>query len=308
MKHWTGALAVVLGLGACSAETDGPGNTGNDTDGKYDELDDIDASACQLDDDAERSLVHFVLNDHVQFRCRGPSGQFVDTGCCFDQIRDFTFATGCPLQAKFESVADPTAASGKRQRCVADQPDSSENIGVTELVATSCCAPLCDDAEWDDADTKETCRGASGQFAPHACCEMNDTDACGDAVWEERDIDQGFQRCWAKSGEFADHYATSSCCMDQCFTDAGQDELTDPGDIPLECLFPADDECAGATVNGAGACALELTDDQRASAGEHVGYWGKAMCCAGQDGLDIDLADECHRRELFGDDLSVCEG
>lgn len=307
MRFRTAGLVMVSLLAgfACATEVDGdPNAEGGDDDGKYDDLDDIDESACDLDDGTARNLVQFVLNDHVQFRCRGPSG-FVHTGCCKQQIEEFTFSTGCPLQAKFESVDDATAASGKRQRCVADTPDASEDIGITELVATSCCQLLCDEAKWDDPATKDSCRGSDGRFAPHACCEMNDDDGCGDAVWESRPQDEGLVRCWATSGDFADKYATNACCMDQCFLD-DSDRVAEPGSYPLECLLPTDDECAGATVTGEGACQLDLTADQRQDVGEHVGDWGKAMCCAGQDGLDIDLADECHRRDIFGGDLSIC--
>lgn len=307
MRIWKGltVAAVLFGLPACSTEVDGP-VAENDEDGKFDDLDDIDESACKLDSDTDRQLVQFVNNDHVQFRCQGPTG-FVATGCCKDDIREFTFSTGCPLQAKFESVNDVTASSGKRQRCISDVPDGSENIDVTELVATSCCTLLCDDAKWDDPETKKTCRAASGQFAAQACCEMNDDDACGDAIWEVQPSDEGIARCWAKTGDFAGHYATSTCCMDQCFReDPDGNAVEEFGNVPIECLFPADDECAGARVNDGGACALELTADQRQEVGEHVGFWGKAMCCAGQDNLDLELADECHRRELLGGDLSIC--
>ncbi len=307
MRFQTAALtfvAVFAGF-ACSAETEGPDAEGDDQ-GKFDDLDDIDESACSIEASVDRTLVQFVNNDHVQFRCRGPSG-FVETGCCKPQIEEFTFSTGCPLQAKFDKVDDITADSGSRQRCVSDVPDNSENVGVTELVATSCCTLLCDDAKWDDPATKKTCRGASGQFAAHACCEMNDTDGCGDAKWEERPQDEGMERCWAQEGEFAGRYAANTCCMAQCFRDDPDGtEIDEAGSVPLECLIPADNECAGATVNDRGACALQLSAEQRADVGDHIGDWGKAMCCAGQDNLDIELADECHRAELFGGDISIC--
>ncbi|MEM6994121.1 MAG: hypothetical protein AAF721_26645 [Myxococcota bacterium] len=307
MRFTTAALTFVAVLAGFSCTADSDGNSGQgDEDGKFDDLDDIDESACTLEASVDRQLIQFVLNDHVQFRCQGPTG-FVETGCCKPQIEEFTFATGCPLQAKFDKVDDITSDSGTRQRCVSDQPDNSENVGVTELVATSCCTMLCNDAKWDDPAAKKNCRGSDGRFTAHACCEMTDTDGCGDAVWETRAEDEGIPRCWAKSGEFADHYATNTCCMDQCFRDdRDSNEIQQIDDLPIDCLIPADNECAGATVTDSGACALQLSSEQRDDAEEHIGDWGKAMCCAGQDNLQIDLADECHRRELLGGDLSEC--
>ncbi|MBL4687553.1 MAG: hypothetical protein JKY37_23360 [Nannocystaceae bacterium] len=298
-------LAVLVGS-ACGGDGDAGAMSEDSADGKYDDLDDIDESACSLDASVDRNLVQFVNNDHVQFRCRGPSG-FVETGCCKPQIEEFTFATGCPLQAKFDKVDDITADGGSRQRCVSDQPDNSENVGVVELVATSCCTLLCDDAKWDDPAVKSRCREANGQFTAHACCEMNDDTGCGDAVWEAQAEDEGLQRCWAQSGEFAGRYATNACCIDQCFRDDPDGtEVQQIDDLPLECLIPTDNECSGATVNDLGACALVLTAEQRTAAGDYLGDWGKAMCCAGSDNLDMELADECHRRELLGGDLSIC--
>lgn len=309
MQNWTlrvPVLAGVVGL-ACGTQTEDEPATSGDEDGKFDDIDDIDESACTLDDGVARALVHFVNNDHVQFRCRGPGGSFVATGCCKPQIEEFVFATGCPLQAKFDRVDDVTSNDGRRQRCVADFPDSSENVGVTELVATSCCKQLCDGAEWDDPAARDRCRDHRGQFTARACCEMNDVEACGDATWETRPEDEGLSRCRAQSGEFAGKYAVASCCMDECFRDDPDDAALDPIDVlPIGCLVPSDNECAGANVTGMGACALALTADQRQAAGEYLGDWGKAMCCAGQDGLDMDVADECFRRERLGGDLSIC--
>ena len=289
-------------IAACGGDDSSSAENEADTDGKFDDLDDVDEAACELDDSVDRQLVQFVLNDHVQFRCQGPSG-FVATGCCKPALEEFVFATGCPLQAKFETVDDPSAASGQRQHCVADVPNGSEDIGVVELVATSCCTPLCDEAKWDDPVAQTGCRGASGQFKAHACCALTE-DACGDAIWDAHPDDLGLTRCWAQSGEFATAYAKASCCMDQCFRNSSGDIEID--DLPIGCLLPVDNECDGATVNEVGACAVELTADERELSGDYVGDFAKAMCCAGQSDLERDLADECYRREIFGDDLSIC--
>ena len=320
LKLSTLAAFVLLALPACGEEA-GPGDgSDKDSGGKQDDNDDVER-ACKLDPGDGRELIQFVNNDHVQFRCRATEtteranrNSFVENECCDAEIRQFTLATGCPAQAKFETVDDPTAASGRRQRCVADEPDSSEDVDIDEIVATSCCQMLCGDVAWDDDDpTSGKCRDQdTGRFAPHSCCELADQERCGDAIWENRpDQDQGLTRCWAIGGDFADHYATNSCCMSQCFLEPAEGDgsarrVQRAGGFPLECSLPNDNECAGAEVNAKGACELNLKEAAREAAGEHVGHWGKAMCCAGQEGLDMDFADECHRRELFEEDLTDC--
>jgi hypothetical protein len=311
------AAFVLLALPACGNDADPNDGTDKDSGGKQDDSDAAER-ACKLDEGDSRELIQFVNNDHVQFRCRATEtteraqrNSFVESECCGPQIREFTLATGCPTQAKFKTVDDPSAASGKRQRCVADEPDSSEDVGIDELVATSCCQMLCGNVAWDDDDPASgKCRDQdNGQFAPHSCCEVADQDRCGDAVWENRpEQDQGLTRCWAQTGQFANHYATNACCMSQCFLEEGDDTArrVKRAGFPLECNLPNDDECAGAGVNTKGACELNLSEAARDAVGEHVGHWGKAMCCAGQEGLDQDFADECHRRELFEEDLTDC--
>src|SRR5688572_30075069 len=165
-------IAIFLGSLALGACKEGGGDPGEDEGGaasKGDELDSDGELFCSLDEGEAREIVQFVSDNTVQMRCRGPGGRFVETDCCASQIDEFTFATGCPMQAKFNT------ASGSDKRCVEDQPDSSENVDGDLIVATVCCADLCDpDAGWDDAETMTACRASNGQFHPHVCCMMKD--------------------------------------------------------------------------------------------------------------------------------------
>jgi hypothetical protein len=265
---------------ACEEMDAGNGPDGNT--GKADEADGQENS-CTLDDDASRTFTQFVASDTVQFRCRGADGKFVDTGCCADQIDEFTFATGCPPQAKFNS------ASGANKRCVEDHPDASENLAGEPFVPTVCCSLLCDDkAKWDNPETQASCRNSKGQFHPHVCCMMNDNARCGDATFDAQPDVNGFTHCRARSGQFAGQFAPAACCLDACtdLVEQGVDTL------PLECVLPLEEECAGADVDGNGLC---RTAD---------GRFAKAACCMGIDGLEIEKSDECRYAEFIGDDPS----
>ncbi len=273
-----GVLALVFAP-ACEEVDGGEGPDGNT--GKADEADGEERK-CSLDDDAPRKFVQFVNNDTVQFRCRGADGKFVDTGCCADQIDEFTFATGCPPQAKFNS------AVGANKRCVEDHPDAAENLAGEAFVPTVCCSMLCDErAKWDDA-SQTTCRNSSGQFHPHVCCMMNDKARCGDATFDAQPDVNGFVHCRARSGQFAGQFAPAACCLDACveLVEQGVDEL------PLECVLPLEEECAGADVDGNGIC---RTAD---------GRFAKAACCMGIEGLAIQKSDDCRYAEFIGDDPS----
>jgi hypothetical protein len=274
-----GVIALLFAP-ACEEMDSGGGPDGNT--GKQDDADGS-AQECSLDDDDPRTFVQFVNNDTVQFRCRGADGKFVDTGCCEEQIDEFTFATGCPPQAKFNS------ASGANKRCVEDHPDAAENLAGEPFVASVCCELLCDDrAKWDDPKTQQTCRNSKGQFHPHVCCMMNDDARCGDATFDQNADVNGLVHCRARSGQFAGQFAPAACCLDSCteMVEQGVDAL------PLECVLPLEEECAGADVDDAGLC--RTTD----------GRFAKAACCMGIDGLKIPESDECRYAELVGDDLT----
>ena len=251
--------------------------------GKADDVDDNGEGdrACALDEDESRSFVQFVNNDTVQFRCRGPGGQFVETGCCAQEIDEFIFSTGCPPQAAWSSGA------GAAKVCVEDQPDSSESVDGVLAVSTMCCSLMCDSAaSWDD-DSRTTCRNSMGQFHPHACCQLNDEQRCGAATFDTEPDDAGFVHCRAREGEFAGQFAPAACCLDECtaLVESGEDLL------PIECLVPIEDECLGAAADGNGYCRAE------------DGRFAKASCCAGQDDIDKEGSDACRLAELYGDDL-----
>ena len=273
------AVAAVL---ACSADSGTEGNL--DPTGKADDADTsgVDPSRCSLEPDQDRSLAQFVNDDTIQFRCRGPGGQFVETGCCADEIDEFTFATGCPLQAKFNSAA------GADKRCVQDSPDAGEQVSGELFVPTICCSLLCDPgASWDDPATQETCRNSQGQFHPHVCCMMNDDARCGDAAFDEQPDSLGFRHCRAQSGPFAGQFAPAACCLDACFDILEQSDA----DPPIECVLPLEDECTDTEIDANGIC---RTPD---------GRFAKAACCMGQEGLDIQRSDDCRLAELTGRDL-----
>jgi hypothetical protein len=280
--RWTRLLfaAIALAGPACG---DGPGGGGADGDGsgKEDDLDTSGEVACSLDDGESRSLAQFVVQNVVQFRCRGPGGQFVETECCAPELDAFVFATGCPPRAEFD------AGVGADKRCVEDRTDASETVEGDLVVPTVCCETLCDPAaDWDDAATMETCRNKSGQFHPHVCCMMNDDARCGDATFDAEPDAIGFTHCRVRTGDFAGRFAPGACCVDACF------EMIAAGDdVPIDCLLALDDECAGAAVDG-GLC--------KADAG-----FAKATCCAGGEGLEPDRADACYAAELQGEDLAA---
>lgn len=275
------SLALTVSF-ACSAQDASEGDEPDPT-GKADEADgDVDPSECTLEPDEPRTLTQFVNDDTVQFRCRGPGGQFVATGCCAEEIDEFAFATGCPLQAKFNS------APGAEKRCVEDFPDASENIAGEPFVATICCSLLCDpQAGWDDPQTQDTCRNSQGQFHPHVCCMMNDDQRCGDAAFDEQPDSLGFRHCRAQTGPFAGQFAPAACCLDACFDilESGEDSP------PIECVLPLEQECDGAQIEGNGICRAP------------DGRFAKAACCMGQEGLDIQKSDDCRIGELTGQDL-----
>jgi hypothetical protein len=282
MSTRTMALALALSaLTACSVE-DGSAGADTDTGGKADTVG-VDAADCTLDPSAPRTLTQFVNNEHVQFRCRGPGGQFVQTGCCAEEIDDFQFATGCPLQAKFND------APGSQKRCVQDFPDAGESVSGELFVATLCCQMLCDSAaRWDDATTQNTCRDSAGRFHPHVCCMMNDDLRCGGAQFDATADDAGFRQCRARQGDFAGQLAPAACCVDTCFGIIEQGEE----DVPLECLIPLEDECSGARNDGNGICRAP------------DGRFAKGLCCLGQEALDVQRSDDCYLAEFSGRDLA----
>jgi hypothetical protein len=273
---------ALAGLVGCANEG-GPGTDDEVDSGKAD-TSGVDESDCSLEQEAPRTLSQFVNSNHVQFRCRGPSGSFVETGCCADEIDEFQFATGCPLQAKFND------ASGAQKRCVQDFADAGEQVDGELFVPTLCCSLLCDPgAGWDDPATQETCRNSQGQFHPHVCCAMNDDTRCGDAQFDE-DLDSlGFRHCRAQTGQFAGQFAPAACCVDACFG------ILESGDAnpPIECLLPIEDECSGAEPDGQGICRAP------------DGRFAKGLCCLGLDGLDVEKSDECRLGELTGQDLQA---
>ena len=273
--------AILLATAACGGGAGGGGADG-DGSGKEDDLDTAGEMVCSLDDGESRALAQFVVQDVVQFRCRGPGGQFVETECCSVELDEFVFATGCPSRAKFDGGV------GADKQCVEDLPDASENVSGDLVVPTVCCETLCDPgADWDDATTMDTCRNAKGQFHPHVCCMMNDDARCGDATFDAEPDAVGFRHCRVRTGDFAGRFAPGACCVDACF------ELIAAGDeVPIDCLLALDDECAGAVVD-AGLCRLP-----------DAGF-AKATCCTGAEGLEAERADACYAAELQGEDLAA---
>lgn len=308
------ALTATMAFGCGGDEGDRGGPDEDSAGGKADDEDEQ-QRACKLDPGDGRELIQFVNDKHVQFRCRATetteranAKSFVETDCCDPQIREFELATGCPQQAKFEVLPDPLAPSGERQRCVSDEAGTETN-GLENLVATSCCELLCGSPQWlsNDESTGRCQDSDSGRFIATACCLNREAETCGNAQWEVREQDRGVARCWAQDGEFANQYATNSCCLDQCFlANAEEGVVSQSGAFPLECMHPSEDECSGAHVNAAGACELgsldDLTDDEKLQVSEEHGTYGKAMCCAGMEGLSIERADDCHTADLFDDD------
>lgn len=277
-------LALFMALPACG---DGAGDGGEDggPGGKADDVDTGGELFCSLEEGETRSIAQFVSDDTVQMRCRGPGGKFVETDCCAAEIDEFTFATGCPVQSKFNTAA------GSAKRCVEDEPDISENVDGDLIVPTVCCATLCDpDAGWDDAETMTACRASNGQFHPQVCCMMNDAARCGDAAFDASPDVNGLRHCRSQSGDFAGQFAPAACCVDACFgiLESGED-------VPIECLLPLDEECSGAELDTGGLC----------RSGD--GRFAKAACCAGFDGLQIEQSDACYEAELLGRDL-MAEG
>lgn len=111
---------------------------------------------------------------------------------------------------------------------------------------------------------------------------------CGDATFDAQPDVNGFVHCRARSGQFAGQFAPAACCLDACveLVEQGVDEL------PLECVLPLEEECAGADVDGNGIC---RTAD---------GRFAKAACCMGIEGLAIQKSDDCRYAEFIGDDPS----
>ncbi len=281
-----GALTFMFALATGCGGDDGDKSEDDANSGKADDADGDSERACGLEPSEERRFVQFVNNDTVQFRCRGANGQFVESGCCAEEIDEFVFATGCPTQAKFSTAA------GDKKRCIEDTPDASEQIDGEFLVSTMCCSLLCDPgARWDDGD-RTTCRNSMGQFHPHACCQMNDDARCGAAAFDSQPDSNGFVHCRAQEGDFAGQFAPAACCLDECtdLVERGEDVL------PLECLLPLEEECLGAAVDANGFCRAE------------DGRFAKAACCQGladEDDLDVQGSDDCRVTELYGDDLQA---
>lgn len=279
-------LAAVLA--ACGGDGGGDASPADDSSGddetKADDVDDLDPDDCSLEPGDARELSLFENNDHVQMRCRGATG-FVNTACCIDEIREYEFLTGCPMQAKFN------AASGADKRCVQDQPDSGEVVAGELFVPTLCCELLCDpEAGWDDPSTQDSCRNSAGQFHPHVCCMMNDDMRCGGAQFDAEPNADGWRHCRAQGGPHAGQFAPAACCVDTCFDIIeGADEH-----IPLECVLPLEEECAGAAPDANGIC---RTPD---------GYFAKGMCCLGAD-VDVPASDDCYAKEIYGQELTGCE-
>lgn len=286
MLRWTALIVLAAALGACGGSEGGAGDEGEtDTDaGKADDVDDLDPEDCSLEPGDERELSLFENNDHVQMRCRGATG-FVETACCVDEIRQYNFVTGCPMQAKFND------ASGSDKRCVQDRADSGENVSGELFVPTVCCELLCDPAAgWDDPDTQDSCRNSAGQFHPHVCCMMNDANRCAGATFDAETNADGWRHCRAREGEYAGQFAPAACCVDSCF------DLIEGGDddVPLECVIPLEEECAGAAPDANGICRTP------------EGYFAKGMCCLGAD-VDVPASDDCYAKEIYGQELTGCE-
>lgn len=288
MRRWTACLLFGAALAACGGDDASPSAAegGEDETGKADDVDDLDPEDCSLEADDERSLALFENNNHVQMRCRGASG-FVETACCIDEIRQYEFLTGCPMQAKFNN------ASGSEKRCVQDQPDSGENVSGELFVPTMCCELLCDPgAGWDDPMAQDTCRNSDGQFHPHVCCMMNDDLRCGGAEFDAEPNTYGWRHCRAQQGEFAGQFAPAACCVETCFDiiEGGEE------DVPLECVLPVEEECAGAAPDANGLCRTP------------EGYFAKGLCCFGAEGVDVPASDGCYAKEINGQELTGCEG
>lgn len=285
MRVRSSPVLVVVGwlaVSACGGGSGGSGGEGSGS-GKEDDLDTSGEMLCSLDDGETRTLAQFVVQSVVQFRCRGPGGQFVETECCGPELDEFVFATGCPTRARFD------AGVGADKRCVEDRTEAGEQVEGTLVVPTVCCEQLCDPkADWDDATTMDACRAANGTFHPHVCCMMNDAARCGGATFDAEPDALGFRHCRVREGEFAGRFAPGACCVDECFESltSGDD------DVPIDCLLALDDECAGATVDG-GLCRAD---------GERL---VKASCCSGTEGLEPERADTCYLAELQGDDLAA---
>jgi hypothetical protein len=283
-SSWT-RLAFVLGFVAATACGNGAGGNDGDGDGsgKEDDLDTAGEQLCSLDESQARALSQFVVQNVVQFRCRGPNGQFVETECCGTELDEFVFATGCPPRAKFD------AGVGADKQCVEHQPDADEDLSGALVGPTVCCEMLCDPAaDWDDATTMDTCRAANGQFHPQVCCMMNDDARCGDATFDAEPDALGYRHCRVRTGDFAGRFAPGACCVDACF-----ELVTEGAEVPIDCLLALDDECTGTSVDANGTC---RGDD---------GRFAKAACCRGVEGLVAEQADACYLVELQGDDLAA---
>lgn len=287
LRRWTVCLVLGAAVAACGGDEGGEADAESvgDDSGKADDVDDLDPEDCSLEAGDERELALFENNSHVQMRCRGATG-FVQTACCIDEIRQFEFITGCPMQAKFNN------ASGSEKRCVQDQPDSGEVVSGELFVPTMCCELLCDPAAgWDDPDTQSSCRNSAGQFHPHVCCMMNDNARCGGAQFDAQPNAAGWRHCRAQEGDFAGQFAPAACCMDTCFDiiEAGEE------DVPLECVIPVEEECTGAAPDANGICRTP------------EGYFAKGMCCVDAGDVDVPASDDCYEKEITGQELTGCE-
>lgn len=298
MKMRAVFLTLAVALGACDAADEGmsPAAGGG---GKADEADGSDG-AQQCPEIVE--LAQFVNNDHVQTRCRNPdTGAFVsaDCGVCAEAIEQFTTASSCPPQAKWND------AEGSAKRCVADTADSDGGV----FVPSSCCASLCEPAGWDDAEAQTGCRGhESGQFVASACCILNDAARCEGASFDQDENENGVRHCRVQSGDFSGQFAPEACCFDECF-DAMEDSLNaflaNPTGadlfgllegVPPQCLEAEeqlDDECDGAETDDAGFCRRE------------DGKFARSMCCF-EDHLEPILNDRCFEAQMFGQELPEC--
>ena len=296
-RHLTAALSLLLVpcLQACvDSSDDGLDNEGP-VGGKADDEEEVSgedeeslAGACTLDDDTPREITQFVLNDHVQFRCLGPTG-FVQTSCCEDAINDFVAVSDCPLQSKWNS------ASGSDKRCVEDTADTEGG----QFVPTSCCAPLCDDgATWREQRNGTFCVTAAGTFENSMCCQMQDAARCENAAFDEFIAADGQRHCRdQKSGQFA----MASCCVDSCFEEIADSREREDRVVPFECLDAVESECGDAALNAGDLCHDIDT-----------GRFVKAACCgalAADDRSDDERrrADRAFECELVNDDVIRCQ-
>jgi hypothetical protein len=277
MKKMLFVLLAVVAVAGCGDSTNTDSEEGNNG-GKADQANNG-AAACTLADEDTREINQFVLNDHVQYRCSGDTG-FVANACCATQIEEYTAASTCPLQAKWND------ADGTDRRCVADTALSDGS----EFVPTACCAALCgSDVSWREQENGTFCVNGDGQFENSACCLVKDRDICDASEYDEF-VSADERRHCRNPG--TGRFAPAGCCVDKCFDIIAGGEI-----VPESCLARVEAECENAALNAGNLCA-------NADSGRFV----KAACCDYGDDVDAaQIADDAFLCEEVNDDIIRCQ-